>query len=281
MAEQIPEATGEYLEDKKGLVVEEEEDTMRTVELNSGEQRPVLEFQQQGDEGNSSNSPSPTLPTFKNSKQIDASAATNVNNTASSNRNPQDLLEGTHLQGRTGKTLAATTANLKVWSFQQYKVTKQALSERLGKGVKTVDAVLESRLEGIRDTQRKYQQLMSLSSQLQIHMQKVVDTQRALAEHFAFLSVRCPDLSTEFELNSETQKRISRNGDTLISSLGFFISNIYTVSAKSIEDTLVTAKNYETTRLLYDAYRTDLDNITKAANTSQVSKHHLMKCIQF
>ena len=245
---------------------EQRESRLQTIELNPGEKKPVLSFQQDED----SNIVSSTVPIPTPLPDTTDVATTNNNNTPIESNNIS--LEGTQLEGRTAisKSIASTTATFKDWSVQQYKVTKQVLSERFGKSLKTVDASLETRLDSIKDMQRKYQHLMSLSGQLQLHLTKVVETQKALAEHFAFLSVRCPELDTEFEFNSETQKKIARNGETLVSSLKFFISNIYTVSAKSIEDTLVTSKQYEMARILYDAHRSDLENVTKAAKTSQV-----------
>ncbi|XP_041379065.1 arfaptin-2-like [Gigantopelta aegis] len=69
----------------------------------------------------------------------------------------------------------------------------------------------------------------------------------------------------------ESQKKIAKNGETLLSSMKFFVSNVHTLSAKAMEDTLITAKAYETTRVLYDAYRSDLEAVQKAANTSQAA----------
>ena len=256
---------------------EEDESRLQTIELNPEEQKPVLSFQPDNEDHIVSTlSSSSVIPSVVNNTPMPPSATTNSND-----GNPIEAsasLDGTQLEGRTPvtKTIISSTATLKDWGFQQFKVTKQVLSERFGKGFKTVDASLETRLEGIKDTQKKYQQLMALSGQLQFHLLKMVETQKAMAEHFAFLSVRCPELDTEFEFNSETQKRISRNGETLVASLKFFISNVHTVSAKSIEDTLVTGRQYEMARILYDAYRTDLETMTKAAKTSQVSDLHVL-----
>ena len=239
---------------------------LTTVELNSGEQSPVLRFHQEEEEAEQQQN-------GEGSSNPPATADTNCSPSVDTPQVVATSVDGTQLQarGNVTKVLTSTTSNIKEWSFFQYKVTKQVLSERFGKSLRTVDASLESRLEAIKDTQRKYQHLMSLSGQLQVHMEKVVETQKALAEHFAFLSVRCPELDAEFEFNSDTHKKIARNGDTLVSSLQFFISNLYTLSSKSIEDTLTTAKQYETTRILFDAYRSDLEAVTKAAKTSQVS----------
>jgi hypothetical protein len=40
-----------------------------------------------------------------------------------------------------------------------------------------------------------------------------------------------------------------------------FISSLTTLCNKTIEDTLLTVRNYEAARLEYDAYKTDLDNL--------------------
>lgn len=131
-----------------------------------------------------------------------------------------------------------------------------------------MDPELEKRLNSIRDTQRKYQHLTSLASQFETHFVNVVETQKSLAEHFAFLSIRDKELTTEFTFNSDAQKKIARNGETLLSSVKFFIANVRTVASRSIEDTLTTAKNYETTRVLYDAHRTELEVLQRTASSN-------------
>ena len=179
----------------------------------------------------------------------------------------QSPVEGTELQARPRTRSGGTT--FKDWSFHQFKITKQMMSERFGKGLRTVDVPLETRIENLKETQRKYAQLISLTSQFCANFVHVVETQKSLAEHFAFMSVRAPELHTEFHFNSETQKVISRNGETLLAAVQFFVSNMKTVASKTMEDTLQTVKSYETARLSYDAYRSDLDALRKQANSSQ------------
>uniref|UniRef100_H9GG58 ARF interacting protein 2 n=1 Tax=Anolis carolinensis TaxID=28377 RepID=H9GG58_ANOCA len=50
-----------------------------------------------------------------------------------------------------------------------------------------------------------------------------------------------------------------QNGETLLGAVNFFVSSINTLVNKTMEDTLMTVKQYETARLEYDAYRTDLE----------------------
>uniref|UniRef100_A0A8C5QGC1 ARF interacting protein 1 n=1 Tax=Leptobrachium leishanense TaxID=445787 RepID=A0A8C5QGC1_9ANUR len=74
----------------------------------------------------------------------------------------------------------------------------------------------------------------------------------------------------EFGYNAETQKLIAKNGETLLGAINFFISGVNTLVNKTIEDTLVTVKQYESARIEYDAYRTDLEELNlgpRDANT--------------
>lgn len=160
---------------------------------------------------------------------------------------------------------------LRDWSSFQLKCTKQILSERLGNGTRTVDVELENRISNLRETHKKYLQLVSLTDNFMTQFRLVIDTQRSLAEHFAYMSVRSTELHAEFHYNSEAQKLIAKNGEALMSALYFFKSNIFTISAKTMEDTLMTVKNYETARLSYDAYRSELETALKTPPSSSAA----------
>ena len=157
------------------------------------------------------------------------------------------------------------------WSVFQFKCTKQILSERMGSGTRTVDIELENRIANLRETHKKYLQLVSLTDNFMTQFRLVIETQRSLAEHFAYMSVRSTELHTEFHFNSEAQKLIAKNGEALLSALYFFKSNIFTISAKTMEDTLLTVKNYETARLSYDAYRSELESALKTPPSSSAA----------
>ncbi len=159
-------------------------------------------------------------------------------------------------------------AALKEWSAHQYKVGKQMMSEKFGRGTRTVDHQLDTRIESLKETQRKYTQLIALTTQFHTHLTNVIETQKSLAEHFAFMSVRAPELHTEFHYNAETQKQLSRNGETLLQAVYFFVTNMQTTCTKTMEDTLQTIKGYESARLTYDAYRTELEALKRQANVS-------------
>ena len=176
-------------------------------------------------------------------------------------------IEGTEKQAT--RPRARSSLSIKEWSSHQLKITKQLVQERFGHGLRTVDADLEHRIENLKDTQKKYTQLVTLTVQFQTHFLSMVDAQKSLAEHFAFLSVRAPELNTEFQFNSETQKVISRNGETLLDALKYFVANLQTIITKTMDDTLQTAKGYDSSRLAYDAYRVECENLQKQAATSQ------------
>lgn len=176
-------------------------------------------------------------------------------------------IEGTRIEARTRTASKGTL--LKEWGVHQMKVTKQLVAEKFGKTTRTIDPNLDKRIESLRETQKKYAQLMSLASQLHTQFGQVVETQKSLAEHFAFMSIRTPELHTEFQYNSDTQKQVARNGETLLAAVQFFVSNMQTVCTKTMEDTLQSVRVYEASRLSYDAYRNDLEDLKKQANTSE------------
>uniref|UniRef100_A0A803VQA2 ARF interacting protein 2 n=1 Tax=Ficedula albicollis TaxID=59894 RepID=A0A803VQA2_FICAL len=146
--------------------------------------------------------------------------------------------------------------------FPLLQCTKQLLSERFGRGSRTVDLELETQIELLRETKRKYESVLHLARALTAHLYSLVQTQHALGDAFADLSQKSPELQEEFGYNAETQKLLCKNGETLLGAVNFFVSSINTLVNKTMEDTLMTVKQYETARLEYDAYRTDLEELS-------------------
>ena len=52
----------------------------------------------------------------------------------------------------------------------------------------------------------------------------------------------------EFGYNADTQKMLAKNGETLLGAINFFIASVNTFVNKTIEDTLMTVKQYESAR---------------------------------
>ncbi|XP_018103311.1 arfaptin-2 isoform X3 [Xenopus laevis] len=151
---------------------------------------------------------------------------------------------------------------VKKWGINTYKCTKQMISERFGRGTRTVDLELETQIELLRDTKRKYEGVLHLARALTAHFYSLVQTQRALGDAFSDLSQKSPELQEEFGYNAETQKLLCKNGETLLGAVNFFVSSINTLVNKTMEDTLMTVKLYETARLEFDAYRADLEELS-------------------
>ncbi|XP_014204902.1 arfaptin-2 isoform X3 [Copidosoma floridanum] len=156
---------------------------------------------------------------------------------------------------------------IKNWSISTYKCTKQRVYETFGKTSRTIDSELETQIELLRDTQKKYCNLLRLSRALASHFHHVVQTQHALGEAFSELAQKSPELQEEFLYNAETQRNLTKNGETLLGALNFFVSSVNTLCNKTIEDTLLTVRQYETARIEYDAYRTDLEILAQDAKS--------------
>ncbi|XP_051534422.1 arfaptin-2-like isoform X5 [Myxocyprinus asiaticus] len=152
--------------------------------------------------------------------------------------------------------------SVKKWSINTYKCTKQMFSERFGRGTKTMDLELEAQIDVLRETKLKYERILRLAQELTNHFYNMVQTQQALGDTFADLSQKSPELQDEFGYNAETQRLLCKNGETLLGAINFFVSSINTLVNKTMEDTLMTIKTYENARLEYDAYRTDLEELS-------------------
>lgn len=68
------------------------------------------------------------------------------------------------------------------------------ISERFGRGSRTVDLELEAQIEVLRDTRRKYETVLRLARALTNHFYNMVQTQHALGDTFADLSQKSPEL---------------------------------------------------------------------------------------
>lgn len=152
--------------------------------------------------------------------------------------------------------------SVKKWGINTYKCTKQMFSERFGRGSRTVDLELEAQIDLLRDTKLKYENILRLATALTQHFQSMVQTQQALGDTFTDLSQKSPELQDEFGYNAETQKLLCKNGESLLGAISFFVSSVDTLVNKTMEDTLMTIKLYENARLEFDAYRSDLEELS-------------------
>ncbi|KAK2865927.1 hypothetical protein Q7C36_001983 [Tachysurus vachellii] len=167
------------------------------------------------------------------------------------------------------------------WSINTYKCTKQILSEKLGRGSRTVDLELEARIDVLHENKRKYVQVVNLAQTLASQLAQMMQTQRQLGDAFADLSLKTPELHEEFGYNADTQKLLSKNGETLLGAINFFIASINTLVNKTIEDTMINIKQYEAARIEYDAYRTDLEELNLGPRDSTTLPKIEQSQIQF
>ena len=157
--------------------------------------------------------------------------------------------------------------HLKKWSISTYKCTRQYLSEKFGKGTKTVDTEIETQIQVLRETQLRYISLLKLARQMMQHFQNMVQTQKNLGDSLADLGMKSPELQDEFTYNADAQKTLVKNGEILLGALQFFTSNLTTLCHKTMDDSIVTVKAYEAARIEYDAYRTDMEAVLSAPRT--------------
>ncbi|KAM8969562.1 arfaptin-1 isoform X5 [Sarcophilus harrisii] len=137
---------------------------------------------------------------------------------------------------------------VKKWSLNTYKCTRQIISEKLGRGSRTVDLELEAQIDILRENKRKYENILKLAQTLSSQLFQMIHTQRQLGDAFADLSLKSLELHEEFGYNADTQKLLAKNGETLLGAINFFIASVNTLVSKTIEDTLMTVKQYESVR---------------------------------
>ena len=158
--------------------------------------------------------------------------------------------------------------HLKKWSISTYKYTRQYLSEKFGKGTRTVDTELEGQIILLKEAQVKYVKVLKLAKQMTHHFHGMVQSQRGLAEAFTELGMKSPELQNDFNQNAESQRSLAHNGEVLLEALNFFTSNLTTLVHKTMEDSIMTVKAYESARIEYDAYRTDLESTQTGPRTT-------------
>lgn len=76
------------------------------------------------------------------------------------------------------------------------------ISERFGRGSRTVDLELEAQIELLRDTKKKYETVLRLAKALTNHFYNMVQTQHALGDTFADLSQKSPELRVSWKMFS-------------------------------------------------------------------------------
>lgn len=70
-----------------------------------------------------------------------------------------------------------------------FQCTRQIISEKLGRGSRTVDLELEAQIDILRDNKKKYENILKLAQTLSTQLFQMVHTQKQLGDAFADLSL--------------------------------------------------------------------------------------------
>jgi len=162
---------------------------------------------------------------------------------------------------------AVKAESFKLWGVKAFKCTKQLLAEKMGRGTRTVDLELEARVEVLRDTKQKYENIVALMKVFADHFSMMCQTQKVLGEAFGELAGKSQDLQEEFQFNGETQFVLAKNGESFLGAVNHFVNGMQTLCSKTMDDTLVTITRYESARVEYDAYRVELESLKLAPRT--------------
>lgn len=182
-------------------------------------------------------------------------------------------MERHRIQGETPRSGRRVTRVGRSSTAPCVQCTKQALAEKLGRGSRTVDLDLEPRLDLLKDDRQRYDNVTKLAQTLANQIGQFSVTQKTLGDAFAELSVKTPSLhvsldtadlpvvritrhhahgcavnQVEFGVNADAQRFVSKSGDVLVEAITSFISDMDTLVNKTIEDTMVNAKQYEASR---------------------------------
>jgi len=99
-----------------------------------------------------------------------------LSTTTPTGSNPQSPTSPSH-NGDCARSPISRIDSIKSWSISTYKCSKQLMMEKLGKSSRTIDVELELHIETLRDTQRKYLNILKLSRALASHFHHMVQTQ--------------------------------------------------------------------------------------------------------
>lgn len=159
---------------------------------------------------------------------------------------------------------------IKKWTITNYRYTKQLVSEKLGHANKTLDQELEDRIGELKVGRVQYQSLLKEARTLQARYDALLSSHRNLRSQFQTLIAHAPELQDQLQACATTQNILEKNGEGLLGAIRTFVDSLNTLVNVTVQDTLLTVKNYENARIEYDAYRNEIDSLQKAPQNEQV-----------
>jgi len=165
---------------------------------------------------------------------------------------------------------------LKKWTVTNYKYTKQLVGEKFGHSTRTVDKDLEERIVELKLAKVHYANLLKESRNMLTKFEQLVLCHRNMRTQFQTMIAQAPELQEQLQSNAATQSVLEKNGEGLLGALRTFVESLTTLVNITIQDTFYTIKNYENSRIEYDAYRNDISTLQNAIPTD-ITKNKMLE----
>lgn len=165
---------------------------------------------------------------------------------------------------------------MKKWTVTNYKYTKQLVGERFGHSTRTVDKDLEERIVELKLAKVQYANLLKESRNMLSKFEQLVLCHRNMRTQFQTMIAQAPELQEQLQSNAATQSVLEKNGEGLLGALRSFVESLTTLVNITIQDTFYTIKNYENSRIEYDAYRNDISTLQNAVPTD-ITKNKMLE----
>uniref|UniRef100_A0A0K0EKM4 AH domain-containing protein n=1 Tax=Strongyloides stercoralis TaxID=6248 RepID=A0A0K0EKM4_STRER len=161
--------------------------------------------------------------------------------------------------------------NIKKWTVNTFKNTKQNVLEHLGKAEKTIDVETEGQIEGLRELHKRYTTLLSTAMTFQNHFALLNKANKDLAEGFYQIGLKETELTNECNDNHEIFKTVSQNGELFEREINKFIDAMETLCDKTMQDTFITIQMYASTRLEYDVAKCELNELKDSSKCTNAT----------
>ncbi|VDD80679.1 unnamed protein product [Mesocestoides corti] len=157
--------------------------------------------------------------------------------------------------------LPAKIENFKSWSTTAMKCTKQVIEEKLGTTSPTRDPHIEANIEEIKKMQTQYQEISNSVKKIASHLSAFSLLEQGLSSQLTIAGQSQPELFQEFARNADSQRIAAKSSSGYVAALESFYGGLDTFCKKTVPDTLDTIRQLEHSRLIYDAYRIELERM--------------------
>eukprot|EP00116_Pleurobrachia_bachei_P006189 sb/3466451/ len=165
---------------------------------------------------------------------------------------------------------------IKKWTITNYKYTKQLVGEKLGNTTKTVDKDTDERISDLKIQKLQFAAMLRESRALHTRFEALLTSHQLLRTQFNTMVAHAPELGEQLQANSTTHLILERNGKGLLGAIKSFVDSLNTLVNVTMQDTILTVKNYENARIEYDAYRNEVTNLQNAPQTD-ANKNKLLE----